>query len=224
MYDTLRSSRHKYLDSQIYVLYANGSSPSSGNCKDPQHAVSHSNVIDYAATKANLATVFNSLSSTMNGYCNLFIYTTDHGGNDSSGNVKLFLWGEYIWDYEFAGSNYLGKITSYQKEIIIMGQCYSGGFIDNLSSNKRIIETACTASEVSWSCDSEGFYEEFLFHFTSAVNWQMPNGTLVDADINNDNYVSMWEAWYYGKNHDSQPEHPQYNDLGNLGNTTYLIG
>ncbi len=50
------------------------------------------------------------------------------------------------------------------------------------------------------------------------------NPPVVDADVNNDNGISMYEAFDYVRNHDSQYslETTQLSDTGNLSYTTYL--
>ena len=87
-------------------------------------------------------------------------------------------------------------------------------FISQISGNNRIILTACSATESSWACNTEGSYDEFVYHFTSAVNFQTPGGSPVNADTNGNGYVSMVEAFNYASNHDSRAESPHYDDNG----------
>jgi len=225
MYSALQV-KYGYTDAEIYVLYANGAPPTAANCPDPGNAswAQYTNRIDFAATSANLSSVFNTLSSSMGSNDFLFVFTTDHGNNQTAGHASLVLWGEMIQDNVFAGSNYLGKITSYYREVIVMEQCYSGGFIDDLTNVKRVIMTACTATQLSWPCDTEGQYDEFAYHWISAVNGATPSGTQVNADANSDGIVTAREAYNYAQSHDSQTarETPQYNDPGNIGDRTLL--
>lgn len=66
LYQLLKDSG--YTDANIYVLYADGVARDAGM------------TVDYSATKANIATVFNALAEKMGNEDTLFIMTTDHGG------------------------------------------------------------------------------------------------------------------------------------------------
>jgi len=216
-----------FTEGDIYVLYADGNTPSAANCNDPENIVETADIIDYSATTNNLRAVFNILSNKMTANDLLFIYSTDHGGYiDSNDNGRpdfgepalLYLWGESIRDDVFAGANYLGKITHYKQIIVVMEQCYSGGFIGEVSRDSCVVITACENTEESWACDTEGHYDEFVYHFQNALSWRTPywsDYSPVDADSNNDGYISMNEAFVYASNHDSQPETPQLDDDGN---------
>ena len=46
----------------------------------------------------------------------------------------------------------------------------------------------------------------------SAFYGETPAGDDVNADENNDGYISVWEAYKWAEDHDSKDEHPQYND------------
>ena len=106
-----------------------------------------------------------------------------------------------------------------------MEQCYSGGFIDNLQGNNRVIATACNCSETSSAMPPDYNYDEFVYYWTSAVAGETPDGTPVDADVNHDNFVSMSEAFNYASAHDTRPETPQYSSTpSDLGNYLSLYG
>lgn len=95
------------------------------------------------------------------------------------------------------------------KMIIFMKQCFSGGFIHDLSGSNRIIMTACDEEEFSWSADTEGQFGEFSYHFMRAVNEED-----MSADANNDQEISMVEAFNYASQQDSRAETPHYDDNG----------
>ena len=106
----------------------------------------------------------------------------------------------------------LDDITCRQM-IIVMGQCFSGGFIHDLSASNRIVMTACLEEEFSWICDTEGNYDEFVYQFMSGI--EKPD---LDGDDDADGRVSMSEAFNYAAQNDSRNETPMYDDNGdNLG-------
>jgi hypothetical protein len=217
-----------YDKSHIYVLMSDGTNPA--NDRHRLNGTYDSSPLDfdgddvadiqYAATKNNITTVFNTLSGIMTNSDNLFIYTMDHGGKSESNEI-LYLWGEYIFDYQFASE--VDKIQA--KTInIVMGQCNSGGFIEELSENNRVIATACTADQSSWSM-TNGQFDEFVYHWTSAIANHTPLGTIVNADNNNDGIISMQEAFSYAVAHDTKNETPQYHSLpSDLGENLSLGG
>lgn len=93
--------------------------------------------------------------------------------------------------------------------IIFMKQCFSGGFIHDLSASNRIIMTACDEEQFSWGADTEIGFGEFSYHFMRAVNEED-----MSADVNNDQEISMIEAFNYASQQDSRPETPHYDDNG----------
>lgn len=213
MYSTL-ANLYGYKDENIYVIMSDGTNSgldrkknSGGYDSSPLDLDGDGdNDIMYAATKANITTVFNELSEKLTQNDHLFIFTTDHGGQNLDGSVSMCLWGENISATEFA--NKVDKVDA--KTInIVMEQCHSGGFIPVLSKKGRSIATACAANESSF-CTRNYAYNEFVYHWISAVAGCTPDGKYVDADNNNDGYVSMKEAFNYAEVKDTQDETPQY--------------
>ncbi|TFG95864.1 hypothetical protein E4H12_12365 [Candidatus Thorarchaeota archaeon] len=192
-----------YSSDNIYVVYKDGVG------EDPYTPV------DYPATHASLDTVFAQLSVEMGARDTLFFYTTNHGGN---GGIS-------VWDpMDSSGalthaqvSDWLDSITC-DHMIIVMEQCVSGKFIQYISAANRVILTACSDGESSFGCDTEGQWDEFVYHFMSALyGFKLPGGLGdADADYYSDGQISMREAFIYAAVHDSREETPLYcdNDTG----------
>lgn len=204
-----------YNKNHIYVLMSDGTSPAIDRHTNYGYDSSPldldgdgTNDIQYAATRTNVISVLNQLSNTLTTDNNLFIYTMDHGdilGN----NCYLCLWNnEKLYDYEFA--SLLSNINANTINIC-MGQCHSGGFIDDLSNSKFVIATACNYNESSWPLFS-GYdgYDAFVYYWTAAVTGAYPNGVTANADSNNDGYISMREAFNYASTMDQENETPQF--------------
>ena len=107
---------------------------------------------------------------------------------------------------------------------IVLGQCNSGGFIEDLQGDNRLIMTACRDNELSY-CREEEPFDEFVYQWTSALAGCTPYGDPVDADYNGDGTVSLLEAYRYAEEHDG------YNDgdfsFGNVREhpqVSYLAG
>ena len=138
----------------------------------------------------------------------LLVFVTDHGGTgDYLSTSYIYLWNnDRIYDYEVA--NLLSDIKCRYVNFVF-GQCFSGGFIDNLQSQNRVIATACAASEYSYA-QSDLQFDEFLYDWISAINEEDFYGYPVLSDSTNDGVVSMYEAFQYAYSHDMKGETPQY--------------
>lgn len=168
------------------------------------------NDIQYSATNSNIHSVLTNLTSRLNENDHLFIYVIDHGGStDYVSNSYINLWGnEKLYDYTLA--DLLTPITNkYVNVNVVLGQCFSGGFIDDLTKVGCVVATASSGSEYSWSC-SDRPYDEFVYQWTSAINTANSCGTYISSDTDNNGRVTMDEAFAYAKNHDRANETPQY--------------
>ena len=192
---------HGYDSSNIYVIYKDGVAEDSYT---PVH---------YPATHNSLDTVFDLLSEEMGLRDDLFFYTTNHGG---SGGIS-------VWNPLDSGgalthsqvSDWLDSISC-DHMVIVMEQCVSGKFIPSLSAENRVIMTACSDGQSSYSCDYEGNWDEFVYHFMCALVEFPWNGddVTINSDLNNDGLISMREAFIWATIQDSRDETPLYNDNG----------
>ena len=109
--------------------------------------------------------------------------------------------------------------------IIVMEQCVSGAFISHLSAEDRVILTACKDDEGSGPCDTEGCWDEFVYHFMCAlVSFSFHDPiSVVDADYNTDGLISLKEAFIYAAITDSKSETPWYNDFYNGSTQGYHV-
>lgn len=169
------------------------------------------NEISMAATKANVRTVLSSLSETLKKDDQLFIYVIDHGGTvDNQNRSFINLWeSEELHDYELA--LYLAPFTNkYVNVNVVMGQCFAGGFIDDLQKTGCVVATACQGNESSYSCTSLP-YDEFVYRWTCAINEADHRKVPVNSDIDKNGCVTMKEAFEFAKANDMVVwENPQY--------------
>ena len=93
---------------------------------------------------------------------------------------------------------------------VVLGQCFSGGFNDNLKKVGCVVASASTGSESSWAC-SDIPYDEFVYQWTCAVNEATHRNVSVKSDADNNGRVTMDEAFIYAKDKDRvSAEHPMY--------------
>ncbi len=178
---------------------------------------------EYPATLQYVDQVFDELAASLTATDQLFIFTTDHGGQESGHDCYLNLWS---WQ-ELRDDQMAGYVAALPCETIIctFEQCFSGGMVDDLQGDGRVIATAANWNEYSWAMGPDYVYDTFVYYWTSAVGWEMPNGTPVDADTNNDTMVSMHEAFIYAQSHDNEDETPQYSSTpADLGDILNLFG
>lgn len=238
IYSTLRYV-YGFKSENIFVLMSDGLSNGedrrlrNGTYDDSPKDLDGDGTIDVtaAATKSKLSQLFYDLGSKITEEDYLYIFGTDHGGRgkgkDKSdltkvADVHMCLWNnEKVTDDEFA--NYLFRVDPAYISVVLE-QCYSGGFIDDLAYEGRVIATACRAGEPSWAT-SDLNYNEFVYHWTAAAKGSYPNGNIAVADSNDDGFVTMKEAFTYAKEHDSKDEIPQYHSKpANLGEELTNLG
>ena len=227
IYSTLRN-RYNYPREHIYVIMSDGTNP--GNDRHLNNDTYDSSPLDldgdsiddiqYAATYENIVSIFNLLASQISQDDNVFIFTTDHGGTFS----ELYLWNNSSMTKE-QFSVEVNKLSVAKSINILMGQCFSGGYIPLICGDNRVVSTACSAREFSYATQNMA-YDEFCYHWIAAVNGSDPYGSIVCADQNNDGVVSITEAFNYAENSDIQSETPQYCSpvCSNLGGYLTLSG
>lgn len=218
IYQTL--SKKYGIDSEnIFVLMSDGTNPNVDTKLSTGQYISSPLDLDfdgtadirYSASRANVYNILDSLSTTMQEDDHLLIYVIDHGGLSYSGHSYIHLWNnETISDTELA-ELIRPFCQNYVNVNVVLGQCYSGGFIDALNQNGCVVSTACSGNESSYAC-ADIPYDEFVYQWTSAINGANHLGIPVNSDTDGDGIITMLEAFNYAKNNDRDSrEHPQYN-------------
>ncbi|MCK4329344.1 T9SS type A sorting domain-containing protein [candidate division WOR-3 bacterium] len=218
-------------DEDVYVIWADGTNWSQ-NQKDYADRYQHlPSIVDYAATRDNIQYVFNLLESLMTSEDFLYIWTNGHGGVDNEVNPQhaslALIWSrEEVWDWEFA--DWISDIP-HAYRVIVMQQCKSGGFVDDLENDSTVVVTSCSLSlnyGTSWACDDVRFrngtyvegseneriegctyhHDEFVFHVMNAFSGVKPDGGdpvgFYDWDVNS--RASVWESYDYVYRYDSR--------------------
>lgn len=205
----------------IYPIISDGNDPGKDMMKPDGTFVSSPLDLDFDgqpdiygnARRETVENALNELKLKMNDGDQLFFYVIDHG---SKGNAYKQ---SYInmWDYQ---ELYDDEVANWTKPLVdkgvsanfVFGQCFSGGFVDELTKIGCVVATACNYDEYSYALSSFP-YDEFVYYWTCAVNGATPFSTKTSADYDGNGHVSMEEAFKYAKAHDSfagSMEHPQY--------------
>ncbi len=160
------------------------------------------------ATLAQVEATLAELATRLTAADRLFLFVVDHGAyDDGLRQSYAYLWGGgRLYDVRLAQLLDQFRVASMS---IVMGLCRSGGFIDDLRRENRVIATSCADGEESWACRDKP-YDEFVYHWTCAVARHDPEGNAIHADNDGDGSVSMAEAFDYARLHDRREETPQY--------------
>lgn len=214
-----------FLANNIYVLYGNGADYFNVNRPNPRYRPNPA-ITNFSATTANVTNVFNGLANGTGGFPQmtdddlLFVWTFDHGcGPPCIGGTSCVLG---LTDADMQDTTFATLVNQipHAYRIFCMQQCHSGGFINDLQSDRTVIITACTSSEHATPADTENevvngvtyTHGEFNFHLFSALNGQSVTGTAVNADANGNGFVTMREVFDYIRTNESKAETPQYDD------------
>lgn len=128
-----------------------------------------------------------------------------------------------MYDDDFAAE--VNKIQDYAVMIIVMEQCFSGGFIDDLRAPNRIVMSAASPNQISrarWPKSGVAVYNEFTYWYFTVLMGKTPDdgpiknpeGRVVgiDADFDENGRISMQEAFNWARRMDKTDEHPHYDD------------
>lgn len=220
-----------YSDENIVVCYKNGLH---------DYIASDTFHIDYNASKTGFDAAISYLASKMSSRTQFFCFINNHGGGYSTSNSTNYggttdsdgdepatdsrHLDEHIYYYgeasDISDDLLRTKITSlsFGTGIFLLKPCFSGGLVWDLRGANRVIISSGTEFQVTYPTTA-GDYGELTFNFMSAITGLTPYGAAVNADLNSDGKISMYEAYVYIKTNEHRSEQPQYNDDG-TGNVT----
>ncbi len=165
-------------------------------------------------SKATIEKWFNEVGSKLTDGDRLFLYVTAHGGRSSDRkkphNTALYVWNnQKILMSEFA--SYMDKVPESVPVVVVMVQCYSGGFADlafeagdrtkGITNANRCGFFATVHNRVAAGCTpdiDEANYREYSSYFWAALRGKNRIGEPVTGcDYDGDNRVSYREAHAY---------------------------
>ncbi len=228
LYTTLRNY-YKIPRTNISVIMSDGKDPGADITMEDNSVVSSpldldgdgTDDIDYAATKENIKAVFSGLSNRIYSSDHLLVFIVGHGYKDQASYISL--WGN-------EGKLYPQELSDYVKDIkagymtFVLGQCYSGGFVDALQADNRLVLAACGKDEKSWTRPDIP-YDEFVSLFTSALSRVNIFDEEVDADYDKNGVVTLLEAYRYAEENDGYKDGDfSFGDVREHPMASYLAG
>ena len=224
--------KYGFEDDHIYVLCSDGLDPAPDQSNylnsDPDLDGDSDEDITGPAKLESIRAVIDTLAQVMTEE-DLFVYfQTDHGGFMRTYNSFANLWfGELLLDTTLAN---IVSVLPECEQIYTFEQCCGGGFEDDLMDSgtpKRIFNSASLGEQPSMGLPPLYEYDAFVFYWTAALRGYDAYGNPADADYNNDQFISLREAFHYADIHDFCPENPQYNAnpglFGNYKTLDWLI-
>ncbi|MCD4730760.1 MAG: T9SS type A sorting domain-containing protein [Bacteroidales bacterium] len=233
-----------YYNDYIYVLFADGNNYQPPDYDERYIVPQFTAFTDDEATYDNVKNLFEDMVTgenetvpqlTENDF--LFIWTMGHGGSNGNDSY-IYLMDNIMTDTEFAGL--VNNITA-QKKVIWMQQGFAGGFADNFSGNNTIFYSACQSGQNAHRANDTPYLEnelwdivpyhhgEYNFHTYSPVYGLSPsydpeyNGNAyTNADIDENNIISISEAYSWESSHSNTSESSVFIDPGEIANTTSL--
>lgn len=214
IYRTLRQTYH-VPKRNITVLISDGDNPAPDMLRADQTGFLSSPTdldgdgqtdVEGAATSDNLNRVMNHFTQQLTTDDRLFVFIIDHGGEVDNWGLP-YVW---LWNNEQLNAQQLGSMLNQMhvgSTIVLLGQCFAGGFAPYLQSEGRVVLAACQADERSWASKTKP-YDEFVYHWACAIAGHDEQGFPVDADSDGDGHVTMGEAFQYAQQHDNRSETP----------------
>lgn len=229
----LLTQDYGYPRSHIYVIMSDGTDPGYDLCLPNGYTINTNTDLDgdgngdvqYSATLSNVQTVFSTVTALASDGDDVFIQISDHGGTSGGYNTFAYLWGnDILTDATFAGL--INNFRSGVRLHILLGQCYSGGFLDNISRVNTSIATSSRYDEQSYAT---ALYSRFVNQWLAAVKPTSAYNTDIDKD--DDGFISLYEAYSRAQdiilqtNQIDNTQHPQFKSLSsNFGRHFNLAG
>lgn len=198
---------YKFKEENIHVLNENGSVHYKGwgnGNRWPGDNTNYRMKVKGEGTRTALINAIGSLRNKLKKDDLLFIHTNNHGGRE---NDESFLCCWPNWWPSLSASDFgreIAKLPKFRSLIVMMEQCFSGGFMDetlrNSPAHKTYFSAACAADRSSMGGE---YFDPFALSWISAINGKGPDSRplLSDADSNYNNRVSVSEAHDYAKRH-----------------------
>jgi len=225
----------------IFVLYGDGADYNSATYPAARYRPNPA-ITTLSATAANVRAIFSDLANGTNGRPRLinddllFVWTFDHGSQTPiTPNSNTLISALCLRDVDMRADDFAGAIdvVPHAFRVICMQQCRSGGFIPYLASDRTVILTAVQADRDAFPTDNTAEREtiagriyphgEFNYYLLAAFNGQDLLGNAVNADTNNNGFVTIREVFDHIANHESESGTPQYDDgTRHLGERLHL--
>lgn len=215
LYRTLRDI-YGFAAANIYILNYDGAINYDGNPKPvtnwPGDSSAYRMPVNGQGTKAALESVFDALKTKLKADDLLLVHTNNHGGHSTESYLCTYSGPDYLAS-DFADK--LGTLPKYNCLMVMMEQCFSGGF-----NTPILAHSTATYTSVSSACEelrsSRGGaqFDPFARDWISAMAGNTPYGGALasNPDTDGSGKVSAREAHNYADAVKDPYDTPVYNE------------
>ena len=211
--------RFYFDEDKITVLNYDGTINYSGGPKPvtswPGDGTAYTMPVDDSGTKQALEDAIDALKTKLKQDDLLLIHTNNHGGHDGTESYLCTYSGPDYTASDFASK--LGELPAYSDLIVMMEQCHSGGFNDEVieasTAERTTFAAACTEGKNSiGGADFDPFARDWIAAFAGAD----PYGAalLSDPDYDGSGRISARESFAYADDVHHSYDSPVYSAYG----------
>jgi hypothetical protein len=201
---------------KIYVLnydgtidYALGPHP-VGNW--PGDGTAYQMTVNGAGTKSEFENVVDDLKGRLQPEDALLIHTNNHGGRGTDSYLCTYSGPDYDPD-DFAAK--LNELPSFNCLMVMMEQCYAGGFNQKIIANSPANRTSVASAAIATNTSIGGAsFDPFARDWISAMHQAQPSGAALGSnpDTDNNGRISAREAFNYADLVHDPWDTPNYNE------------
>jgi hypothetical protein len=143
---------------------------------------------------------------------NLLLHTNNHGNTVNGGSTIISYDGADTTESDLG--NAIGALPAFGSLMVMMEQCFSGGFIDPIIDNSPAgCTSVATAVDANTSSDGGANFDPFALAWINAMNGAYTDGSALSPTPakNSDGFVTAKNAFDYAKLTDTGPDdNPQF--------------
>lgn len=167
--------------------------------------------IDGSGTKAELLSAIAGIGTKMGSNGKLLLHTNNHGDRTNGTSTIVSYQGDDTAPSDLASA--LSALPQFDSLLVMMEQCYSGGFIDSIISASTANRTSvATAVDAVTSSDGGDTFDPFALAWISGMAGINPDGSsLAASPVSSSGCVSAGAAFQYAKANDTgTADNPQF--------------
>jgi hypothetical protein len=208
-------------EDNIYVLNYDGSIEYSGGPHPvgnwPGDGTAYQMTVNGQGTKSEFENVIDELKGRIGPHDRLLIHTNNHGGRDTDSYLCTYSGPSYYPD-DFAAK--LSELPNFGCLIVMMEQCYAGGFNQRIIDNSPATNTSVASAAIATNTSIGGAnFDPFARDWIAAMHKAGPDGSSLSSnpDTNADGRVTSKEAYNYANLVHHPHDTPNYSESSTAG-------
>ncbi len=218
-----------YSHQNVIVFYGDGidfTTTTYPRYKKELHGWTNS-IVDFDNAYATMNAQFANLGNIITGNDEVLIqWVVGHGGSSTNDNYTALIQNRNTSLTEQQLNTMINQINNYSRRKILWMTCHAGCIVYgniNFNNNRSVVIPSSNWNQNSWGMNfPDTWHAEFNYVTTSALYGEDPVGTSYDADLNNDNEISMLELFTDANNSSLMSSDPQLGDGANRAPRMYI--